>query len=132
MKTEIKFAENTNVSIEKTQFEIQKLLRKFAVNKIAFLYDENIIMFELNGKAIRIQLKEPNINNVSIQKTPSGLQRKEEAIQKLYQQKLRQKWRIFHFLLKSAIISIQAEVITAEQFFIPYYITKDNKTRIYK
>lgn len=126
--SEINYAEKTSVPVEKTQFEIQQLLKKFNVNKMAFLYDENTILFELYGKSVKLRVRDPNINDPKIQTTPTGKQRKGEAIQKLYQQKLKQKWRILYFLLKAAIVSIQAEVMTAEEFFLPYFITKTGET----
>ena len=50
--SEINYAEKTKVPVEKSQYEIQRLLKQFNVNRMAFLYDENTILFELNGKSV--------------------------------------------------------------------------------
>lgn len=123
----IKYAENTEVPVSKTQMEIHELLKKFNVQKFLLLGDTSII-FEIHGKSVQLEIHPPSIHDPKIQKTPTGIQRKADAIQRKYEQAIRQQWRILLFLIKAALVSIENELMTIEEFFLPYFLLGDGKT----
>ena len=124
----MKYANKTKVSIENSQIEIQKLLRKYGATRYAIDWKNNNILFELLGRSVRIHVKDPNINDKEIQLTPSGYQRNSSNIQIAFNQAKRQMWRVMLLFLKSTLEAIDMGVIELDQAMFPYFLLPNGKT----
>lgn len=124
----MKYAKTTKVSIEKSQIEIQKLFRKYGATRFAIDWKNNNILFELQGRSVRIHVKNPNINDKEIQLTPSGIQRTSPNIQTAFEQAKRQMWRVMLLFLKSTLEAIDMGVIELDQAMLPYFLLPNGKT----
>jgi len=124
----MKYAKTTKVSIENSQIEIQKLLRKYGATRYAIDWENNNILFELFGRSVRIHVKDPNINDKEIQLTPSGYQRNPTSIQTAFDQAKRQMWRVMLLFLKSTLEAIDMGVIELDQAMFPYFLLPNGKT----
>lgn len=124
----MKYAKTTKVSIEKSQIEIQNLFRKYGATRFAIDWRNNNILFELQGRSVRIHVKNPNINDKEIQLTPSGIQRTSSNIQTAFEQAKRQMWRVMLLFLKSTLEAIDMGVIELDQAMFPYFLLPNGKT----
>ena len=124
----MKYANKTTVNIEKSQIEIQKLLRKYGATKYAIDWENNNLLFELHGRPVKIHVKDPDINDKEIQFTPSGIQRTPSKIQDSFKQAKRQMWRVMLLFLKATLEAIDMGVIELDQAMLPFFLLPNGKT----
>jgi len=123
-----KYAKNTKVSIDRSQVEIQNLFKKYGATKFAIDWENNYVLFELHNRSGRIHVNSPNINDPEIQKTPTGMNRSDHAIQVEYEKKKRQMWRVMLLFLKASFEAVENDVITIDQALFSYLILRNGNT----
>lgn len=122
-----RYAEGTEVSLEQSQREIETLLRRYGASKFAINYETEEIIFEIHGVAGKVSIRKPNINDRDIQKTKTGLQRNRQDIERAYEQKKRQRWRVMLLLLKAALEAVECGVMSVEEALLPHLILRNGQ-----
>lgn len=122
------YANNTTVSVEKSQQEVQAILRKYGANKFGTMEDHEkaYIMFGYNNLMIQISVDLPVKENVS--STPTGRKRKENQIDQLYEQSIKQRWRSLVLLVKAKLVAVSEGLTTIEKEFLGDIVMADGRT----
>jgi len=111
------YAPKTVVPVERTRAEIERLLtQKYGAK--AFVYavraDFTRIEFEMNGRRIRFQMPLP--------------QEKDFYSKREFEQALRTKWRCLLLTIKGKLESVENEIETFDDAFLPQIVLPSNET----
>lgn len=103
------YAERTTVAVEKSRHDIESMLRKAKANRVVHVNEplEAIVMFELAGRLIRIE--------VPIKGDATDQMR-------------RAKWRALYLIIKAKLEAVDQKVTTVEQEFLAHVVLPDGKT----
>lgn len=126
-----RYAENTEVSSDRSRAEIEKTLRRYGARSFAYGWDElaAVIMFELADRRIRFRLPMPDRNSREFTHTPGrGQRRAEEAIDRAWEQAQRQRWRALALVIKGKLEAVEAGITTVEQEFLAHIMLPDGST----
>jgi len=121
-----RYAENTTVSIEKSQAEIQALIRRYGAKRFASAFDEDsglsIIQFEVESLRILFRLQLPNITDDRFQRDGRGYTRTQAAIEKSHEQECRRLWRSLVMVIKAKLESVESGIESFEEAFLAQVI----------
>ncbi len=129
------YAEDTEVSVERSQAEIQKLLTKAGATRFMTGFDETsaAVMFTLRGKSFRFMLPLPNRNDKEFwvrrvnQHANAGQNTADEAYKK-WEQKCRSRWRALALAIKAKLEAVNIGITTFEQEFLAFMMTDNGQT----
>ena len=124
------YAENTSVSIEKSQADIQSTLRRYGAEDFASGWsgDNAFVAFKLNDRLVKFVLPMPDINSDEFQKTEQGRDRKANAAYKAWEQAGRARWRALLLVIKAKLEAIEVGVAEFEQEFLGYIALPNGQT----
>lgn len=123
-----KYAEKTSVSVEASQAEIQKVLRKYGASAFAIDWNNPSIMFEIQHRTIRLSIPLPS--KKALEFTETHRKRNVNQIDITYEQVIRQRWRSLLLMIKAKLEAIDNEITTLEQEFLPYLIIRDDQGKM--
>jgi hypothetical protein len=106
------FAAKTRVPVDQTRAEIERTLMRYGATRFAYLNEAGraVIMFEANERRIRFQLALPEGEN-----------------EKVAQQR-RQKWRALLLCIKAKLESVESQIESFEEAFLPHVVMPDGRT----
>lgn len=123
----------TKIEASKTVGEIQKILAKHGAKSILIDYDENGLIEALAFKVItphgevgiRLPVDPDAVLKVltrqnQLGKVPRSFVNRPQAV--------RVAWRIVKDWVEAQMAILETEMVKMEQIFLPYVITKDNRT----
>lgn len=126
------YAEGTSVPVEKTKAEIETLLRKRGSSRFGSLEDRGqaVVVFELNGKAIRFTMPLPARDEKRFTQDPrrSWRRRPDDVAYRLWEQACRQKWRALLLGIKAKFSNVDSGISTFEQEFMGKIVMPDGRT----
>lgn len=125
------YAAETQVSVERTQAEIQQLIISKKATRYATGYDAGraIIMFEVQSRAIRIELKLPDPQDKKFKRSPSGRQAYNLHQQRrAWEQACRSKWRSLLLILKAKFEALDSGISILDEEFLAWIVTSNNLT----
>lgn len=130
------YAEDTEVSVERSQAEIQKLLTRAGATKFMTGFDENqaAIAFMLRGKMFRFVLPLPRQDEKQFWETKrynsaaGGWKNTPEQAFKKWEQKCRSRWRALALAIKAKIEAVNIGLTTFEQEFLAFLVTDNGQT----
>lgn len=128
------YAQGTSVPVEKTKAEIETLLRKRGSGRFGTVEDgpRALVMFELNGKAVRFTMPLPKREAFARRENVPQWHRRHERTPeeqyKLWEQACRQKWRALLLGIKAKFVDIDNEIESFEEAFLPFIVMPDGKT----
>lgn len=127
-----KYAVDTNVSVSKTQTEIEETLTKYGADQFMRGWKGNqaVLAFRLQGRQIRFLLPLPD------KEAPEFNQRKEQYSHKIikgfnpdaWEQACRQRWRALGLVIKAKLEAIECGISTLEDEFMSNIMLPDNTT----
>lgn len=122
------YAKGTTVGPEKTRSEIEKVLQRYGCDAFAFAWEGQnaMIAFKANGRAVRFEVPIPDRNEFKT--TPTGQYRYEAAIDKAWDQGIRQRWRALLLVIKAKLEAVDAGIVTFEEEFLAHFILPSGKT----
>lgn len=127
-----KFAENTTVPVAETRGAIEALLEKHGATKFASMYDEGSAMigFAMNGRLVKFVIQLPNRTAPEFTKDRRASYRTVpvEEQRKRYDQELRRIWRSLLLVIKAKLESVESEIMTFDQEFMPFIVLADGRT----
>ncbi len=120
-----KYANNTTVSPEKSQAEIQNTLRKYGADRFGTMEEKTKahVMFSYSGLSIQISIDLPEKS--SFVRTKAGHSRPKDAIDASYNQAIRQRWRALLLAIKAKLEAIECGISTIEEEFMAFIIMPD-------
>ena len=125
----MKYAASTQVPIERSRGEIEKVLARYGAAKFAYFSEENraCIVFEIGGKRIRFLLVLPQKGDFRL--TPERLRhRSEKKAAEVWEQACRQAWRSLSLIIKAKLEWVESKQVTIEEEFLSNIILATGKT----
>jgi hypothetical protein len=121
------YAQNTSVSVEKSQQEVQNILRKYGADAFGVMERKDIayLMFEYNG--LMIQITVPLPKKEEFIKTDTGRSRKNNQAEQAYEQAIRQRWRALVLAVKAKLEAVESGISTIEKEFLAFVMMPDGK-----
>ena len=125
-----RFAENTDVSVEKSRSEIERLIIRYGATSTAFVNGPGraMIMFEANHRRISFDLPLPDITEKRFEKDGRGHIRGPEKRHEAWEQACRQKWRALALVIKAKLEAVASGITTFEDEFLAHIVMPDGKT----
>jgi len=122
-----RYAENTNVSLERSQEEIKKILRKYEADKFGIMEERTQahLMFEFRGLLIQMTVKFPDVSEFA--HTPTGKMRTKSAIETALNQGIKQRWRALNLAVKAKLEAVEIGISTIEQEFMAFVMMPDGR-----
>jgi hypothetical protein len=122
------YASSTEVPIDRSRAEIERILARYGARRFMYGWDEDraIIQFELHERRIRFVLPMPSLD--AFRKTPTGRQRKGTVLNEAWEQALRQRWRALALCIKAKLESVESEIEEFEDAFMAQIVLPDNTT----
>lgn len=128
---EMRYAQQTLVSVEKSKAEIEALLLKYGASKFASGWDlvGATIAFQLSGRYIRFILPLPDKGSKQFMYTPElrRMRSSEEAL-KAWEQACRQKWRALALVIKAKLEAVESGITSFEDEFMANIVMPGGKT----
>lgn len=127
-----KYAEGTKVSAERSQTEIQQLLKKYGAIDVASGEqgdNQAIIGFKFNQRLYKIILPYPDIRIFEM----SGYRYRSASQQKAARdQEIRRLWRALILVIKGKLEATQSGIVTFEQEFLSHIVVNDAGQTMYE
>lgn len=123
-----KYAERTEVNVDKSRAEIERTLARYGAS--SFLYgwegDRAAIGFEIKRRKVRITFDLPKRNDYLTD--GRGYARADSTIDNHWQQAMRQRWRAVSLWVKAKLEAVESGFRTFEQEFLADIVLPDNST----
>lgn len=119
-----RYASETSVPVEKSRTEIEKMLAREGATAFAAGWDQSeaTLMFDLDGRRIRLTLPMPDPQDREFTRTPTGKARTGPARQAAFDQAQRQRWRALGLVIKAKLEAIKAGISTIETEFLAFVV----------
>ncbi|GMW01483.1 MAG: hypothetical protein AMXMBFR84_26200 [Candidatus Hydrogenedentota bacterium] len=125
------YAKDTNVPIERSKAEIERLLMQNGAESIYTGMEKAraSIAFRLKGYNIIFRIAMPDPNSTRFTHSHNGARRRSnEAAYKEWEQGCRERWRCLFLCIKAKIHAIDSRVETFEQAFMPHIMMPNGQT----
>lgn len=124
------YAEKTTVSSEKSRQEIERTLVRYGAASFAYGWENGkaVIMFEMSSRRIRFLLPLPEKTEKRFTHNSYRNERAPEAIEKLWEQACRQKWRALALAVKAKLECVQSGITTFENEFLAHIVLPNGTT----
>ena len=126
-----RYAENTDVSVERSRAEIERTLGRWGASRFLYASQEDgcVIGFHYQDKQIKFHLPLPDRKDKAFWYTPARQsQRSAEKAARVWEQACRQRWRALALSIKAKLESVDSGIETFEIAFLPYVVLPDSKT----
>ena len=125
-----KFAEGTEVSVEKSRAEIEALIIRYGATSTAFMNGPGraLIMFEAKGRRIVFELPLPDAADKKFERDGRGSCRTPERRMQAWEQACRQRWRALALVIKAKLEAVESGITTFEDEFLAHIIMPDGMT----
>lgn len=125
----MRYAENTNVSVEKSKCELERILRRYGAQQFLAGWDQEqaYVGFAINNRAYKINLPLPPKSDFKM--TPSGKwERTKEKMMEAWEQACRQRWRALLLMVKGKLEGIECGAAKIENEFLAYTCLPNGET----
>lgn len=122
------YASKTEVPVEKSRAEIERVLNKEGASQTLFGRDgrDAVVAFTLRSRQVRFRVVIPPDEEFEV--TPGGKTRKKSAIPAAVAQEERRRWRSLLLQIKAKFEAIASESETFDEAFLPHIMLPDGKT----
>lgn len=127
----MKYAQQTSVSVARSQDEIQYCLKKYGATGFMFAAkaDTAMIGFEMNRKSIRFILKVPQPTDDEFRLSHGGKrERPPGEREKACEQETRRRWRALVLSIRAKLESVESGITTFEQEFLAHIVMPGGKS----
>lgn len=125
-----RFAENTEVSVEKSRAEIERLIIRYGATSTAFIngHARAMIMFEAKGRRIAFDLPLPAQDEKQFERdgrnSVLGPQKRHDR----WERACRQKWRALALVIKAKLEAVESGITSFEDEFLAHIVMPDGQT----
>jgi hypothetical protein len=129
-----KFAADTEISVDKSQTELRKLLSRYgATNYVLGAVNGQIaVMFEVHARRVRFSMPMPALTDADRTKVQQyshkRVPRSQSELRTVLDQKERQTWRILLLAIKAKFELIETGAVSFEDEFLPYTMLPTGQT----
>lgn len=128
-----RYAENTEVSSERSRTEIERTLTRYGADQFMYGWRENdaVIAFRKDGRHVRFVLPLPSRDDRQFTEYMSRgklSQRTEDAARKLYEQSVRQKWRALALVIKAKLEAVESGITVFDDEFMAHIMLPDGQS----
>jgi hypothetical protein len=131
-----RFAADTTVPESRSRIEVETTLARYGATAFGYAYDQGrnmaAIMFEVDGRRVRIHLPLPDPDDVQFKKVHRNQHSWEWATPKQardrWAQACRQSWRALALIVKAKLEAVTAKITTVEQEFLAHIVLPDGST----
>jgi hypothetical protein len=122
------YAQTTDVPIDRSKAEIEKVLRRHGSEGFGYISQGGnaLVIFQFRKIPFRIEVKMPEIG--AFEQTPRGRARRNQAIEREYEQACRSKWRALLLVIKAKLEAVEQGISTIEHEFAADIVTESGKT----
>lgn len=129
----MRYAQNTEVSTERSKAEIERLLSRYKADQFMTGWKDQqaVIGFKMNNRVIRFLLPLPSRDEKRFTQTATGRTRRHQTDQdkiKLWEQACRQSWRALALVIKAKLEAVAAGITEFENEFMAHIVMPDGKT----
>lgn len=125
-----RYAENTEVSSDRSRNEIERTLSRYGAS--GFMYgwsvDHAVIAFEAHCRKVKFVLPLPDRKAREFWTTDTGRARKSTQAEKAYEQAVRQRWRALSLVIKAKLEAVEAGISVFEEEFLAHILMPDGQT----
>lgn len=123
------YAENTEISVERSIAEIVGLIKKAGAVRVAQIEepDRVAVQFFLLDRMLRFTVALPNVNDIP-QTSPAGRYRDNAARVKIAIQMRKQRARALLLVIKAKLESVESGVESFEEAFLAHVVTPSGET----
>lgn len=124
-----KYATNTNVPVEKSRLEIERVLGKYNADRFAYATEGNkaLIRFGFNGRMMQYILILPDKNEKEFIYHSRGRRTPEAALAQ-WELACRQKWRALLIGIKGKLEMVESGITSIEEEFAPQTVMPNGQT----
>lgn len=125
------YADRSEVTSDKSRAEIERTLRRYGATSFAYGWTntETRVMFEMTNRHVMFRLPMPNRNERRFTHTAArDYPREPEAVDRAYEQAVRQRWRALSLVIKAKLEAVDAGITTVEQEFLAHIVLPDGST----
>lgn len=125
-----RFAEGTDVPIEKSKMEIDRLITRYGATSTAFMNSAGraMIVFEAKERRIMFELPLPDPSAAKYLKDGRGAVRNIERRRAAWEQDCRQKWRALALVIKAKLEAVESGITSFEDEFLAHIVMPDGQT----
>ena len=130
-----RFAQHTEVSVEKSRVEIEKLITRYGATSTAFMSAPGraIIVFEAKERRIMFELPLPRqdekrFTHARVGRGDDLRPRSAEKAMASWEQACRQSWRALALVIKAKLEAVEAGITTFEDEFLAHIVMPDGAT----
>lgn len=122
------YAKNTEVSSSKSRNEIEKTIARYGADQFMYGWQEEMAMigFRMKSKMVRFLLKMPNRSDFEL--TETGRDRSKSAVDKAFEQSVRQRWRALALVVKAKLEAVESDITSFEKEFMAHIVLPNGKT----
>lgn len=122
------YADHTEVPIDRSKGEIERILTRYGANGFGYMTRDNkaAVMFLAHGKQLRFILPLPLPGDVA--QTPTGRTRKNHAAMELLERETRRRWRALALDIKAKLEAVETGITMFEQEFLPHIVLPNGQT----
>lgn len=132
------YASNSDVSVEKSRAELETILARYGASSFGYMSTEAkaIVAFQAHGKAVKFILPLPGRGDFKLgfrtylgrRVIGSDYERSPEAIQKLWEQACRSRWRALCLCVKAKLEAVEVGITSFEQEFLAHFVLPNGQT----
>lgn len=126
------YAIKTEVPVEKSRAEIERMLTRYHASKFASGWSEHgaVLMFEAKGRRVRFDLPmpDPKDKRFTQDKRRPWRSRPADAAHKAYEQDCRARWRALALVIKAKLEAVESGITTFEDEFLAHIMLPSGGT----
>jgi hypothetical protein len=117
------YAEGTEVSVEQSKAEIERILVRFGASHYGVMHapDAAQVIFRAHGRNVRFDLRFPPVTDKQFR---TGRRRPEDA----HAAEVRRRWRALCMVIKAKLESVQTGITSFEEEFLAHLVLEDGQT----
>lgn len=129
----MKYAENTDVPVEKSQAEIKSIVMRYGATRYATLDDPvcAMIAFEIANRRIKFTLPLPDRSDERFTHKMHGsgkkIPRSDEESYRVWEKSCRQRWRALGLIIKAKLEAVETGISTIEREFLSNILLPDGQ-----
>lgn len=124
------YAAETQVPIDRSRTEIEKVLKRFGADQFVYGWDQEraFVQFRANERVVRFLLSMPVANDPDIEFTPTGQLRSPSSVRTALDKKARASWRALTLIIKAKLVAIDSGITEFESEFLAHIVLPSGET----
>lgn len=129
------YATDTEVPVEKSRAEIERVLQRYGANQFAYMSNERaaIVCFVARGKMVKFYLPLPDRNSEALTHyRPGGgyslVRLAPDKAVKKWEQACRSRWRALCLCVKAKLEAVDSGITSFEAEFLAHFVVPGGKT----